>query len=70
MHKLCMKLSTYIETMCDNKCTSVFAEHSRVSRDFNNSYVIRRSKTWKMSTNTTVFGLIDAHLLANITLFT
>ena len=51
------------------KCACVFAEQSRVSRDFNNSCGIRRSKTWKMSSNTTVFVLIDAHLLANITLF-
>lgn len=50
-------------------CACVFAEHSRVSRDFNNNCGIRCSKTWKISTNTTVFALIDAHLLANITLF-
>ena len=50
-------------------CACVVAEHSRVSRDFNNSCGIRRSKTWKMSSNTTVFGLSDAQLLANITLF-
>jgi len=47
-------------------CAYVFTEHSRVSRDFNNSCDIRRSKIWKMSTNTTVFGLIDAQLLANV----